>query len=376
MRVLHLVAADRWTGAAATALQLVEALRDAGVDARFAYRPGHNLETRLAGLDWARPILVKERSLGDLRRTVAAVRRATQGCDLVHCHLPHDHLLARLALRGSSIPIVRSVRHHRHLRRDPFYRWLLRGTAGLALAHAEMERLIGRLPELEHVPCIVAPPAVEPRFMPGLDGGPARGRLGIPADAVVAGTVGKLAADRGQDVLLHALAAAPATWALIVGGGDHEKRLRTLARRLGVVDRLTFAGYVEDGLEQLYAAMDLFVFPAAGSDHGHRAIAEASACGVPTLAADLAGVRALVEAGATGALWPSDDAAALAVLLGEWTSDPGRRAACGHAAAARSAHWTTDRLASTVVVLYRACTGGPAPGRPTPAPPDTHADSR
>jgi hypothetical protein len=34
--------------------------------------------------------------------------------------------------------------------------------------------------------------------------------------------------------VLLALAAAPATWGLIVGGGDHE-RLRTLARRLGVV---------------------------------------------------------------------------------------------------------------------------------------------
>jgi glycosyltransferase involved in cell wall biosynthesis len=364
MRVLHLVAADRWTGAAATALQLVEALRDAGVDARLAYRPGHNLEARLAGLGWTQPILAKERSVGDLRRAVAAVRRAARGSDLVHCHLPHDHLLARLALRGPAVPIVRSVRHRRHLRGDPFYGWLLRGTAALALANSDMEPLAARRPALVGVPRVVLPPVAGARFRPGLDGRPARARLGVPADAVVAGMVGKLAAGRGQDVLLHALAAAPATWGLIVGGGDHEKRLRTLARRLGVVDRLAFAGYVEDGLELVYAAMDLFVFPAAGSDHGHRAIAEASACGVPTLAADLPGVRDLVEVGASGALWPADDAAALAVLLAAWTSDAVLRASSGRAAAASAADRTAGRLASTVIGLYRSCTGGSAPGRP------------
>jgi len=371
MRVLHLVAADRWTGAAATALQLVEALRDAGVDARFAYRPGHNLEARLAGLDWAHPILVKERSIGDLRRTVAAVRRAARGSELVHCHLPHDHLLARLALRSPSVPIVRSVHHRRHLRGDPFYGWLLRGTAALTLANSDMEPLAARRPGLAAVPRFVLPPAAGERFRPGLDGLPARARLGIPADTVVAGTVGKLAADRGQDVLLHALAAAPATWGLIVGGGDHEKRLRTLARRLGVADRLTFAGYVEDGLELVYAAMDLFVFPAAGSDHGHRAIAEASACGVPTLAADLPGVRDLADVGASGALWPADDAAALAVLLAAWTSDAARRDSAGHAAAARAAGWTAAGLATTVLAVYASCLREPTNGRSAHVGPDT-----
>ena len=370
MRVLHLLAADRWTGAAATALALVEALRSTGVDAHLAYRPGHNLETRLAGLDWALPLLAKERSIGDLRRARAAVRGAAAGCDLVHCHLPHDHLLARLALRRASPPIVRSVRHPRHLRRDPYYRWLLRDTAAVALANAAMEPLAARVPELSGAVRVVLPPAVAPRFHRGLAGAATRARLGIPAGAVVSGTVGKLAGGRGQDVFLHALAGAPATWGLVIGGGEVEKHLRKLALRLGVANRLTFAGYVEAGLEHLYAAMDLFVFPAAGSDHGHRAIAEASACGVPTLAADLPGVRDLVEVGSTGALWPADDAAALAVLLTEWSGDATRRESAGRAAAARAAGWTPVGLATTALALYASCLREPTNGRSAHAGPD------
>src|SRR5512140_361858 len=111
VRVVHLVAADRWTGAAAPALALVEALRDAGVECLFAFRGGRNLAERLAGRDWARPVLNKERALGDLRASCAAVRSLAAGCDLVHVHLPHDHLLARLAFGADGPPLVRSIRH-------------------------------------------------------------------------------------------------------------------------------------------------------------------------------------------------------------------------------------------------------------------------
>lgn len=360
MRVMQLVAADRWTGAAATALSLAEALRGAGVDAHLAYRPGHNLETRLAGLAWTHPLLAKERSIGDLRRAVAAVRRLASDCDVVHCHLPHDHVLARLALRGAAIPLVRSVRHPRHLRADPFYRWLLRDAAALAFANTAMASLAARLPALRDMARVVLPPVVEPRFQAVPGDRAARPRLAIPPDAVVAGTVGKLAAGRGQDVFLHALAAAPATWGLLVGGGEREDRLRRLARRLGVADRVVFAGYAEDGLAALYAAMDVFVFAAPGSDHGHRAIAEASACGVPALAADLAGVRDLVEPGVTGALWPPDDAAALAVLLTRWTRDPDARAAAGRAARQRASAWTPEALARAACGLYERVVRGVA----------------
>jgi mannosyltransferase len=101
--------------------------------------------------------------------------------------------------------------------------------------------------------------------------------------------------------------------------------------------------------------MDLFVFPAQGSDHAHRAIAEASACGVPTLAADVPGVGDLVEPGVTGDVYPASDAAALAVLMASWARDPARRAGAREAASARArALWTPERLAGTALALYKA----------------------
>jgi glycosyltransferase involved in cell wall biosynthesis len=355
MRVLQLVAADRWTGAAATALQLAEVLRGAGVECEFAYRPGRNLEQRLQGLPWCHPVLAKERSLGQVRAVVARIRKLSAGFALVHAHLPHDHLLAKLALRAGEVPLLRGIHDPGHLRPDPYHRWLLRGTAGLGLANSAMQAGVTQVSALRGVPVRVLPAALEGRFLSGGARAAGRSRLGIPADAVVAGTIGKLDRSRGHDLFVRALAAAPGVHGVVIGKGPYETALRRLGHVLGVERRLVFAGYVEEGLEDLYAAMDLFVFPAAGSDHAHRAIAEASACGTATLAADLPGVRDLVEPGVTGDLYPATDAAALAVLMTAWGGDSSRRRAAGEAAAARARTlWTPARLAAATLELYAA----------------------
>jgi len=355
MRVLQLIAADRWTGAAATALQLAEALREAGVECAFAYRPGRNLEDRLEGLEWCLPVLEKERTPGDVRAAIARVRELASGFDLVHVHLPHDHLIARQALKGSPVPLVRGIHHFGHLRPDPYHRWLFRGTSGVGLASAEMTGAVTRIPALRGARSAVLPVALEDRFLAGGSRQEGRARLAIAADAFVAGTIGKLDRGRGHDLFIRGVAATAGVHGVIIGKGPAEPALRKLARALGIENRLTFPGYLEEGLEHLYAAMDLFVFPAAGSDHAHRAIAEASGCGVPTVAADLPGVRDLVEAGVTGALYPARDAAALAVALASWDRDPVRRWTAGEAAAARArALWTSRRLAGAALGLYAA----------------------
>jgi glycosyltransferase involved in cell wall biosynthesis len=199
------------------------------------------------------------------------------------------------------------------------------------------------------------PVALEPRFAPGADRDGARTRLGIPAEAVVAGTIGKIDGTRGQDIFVRGVASAPGIWGLIIGKGPGVAALQTLARELGVGERLAWAGYVESGLEHLYAAMDLFVFPAAGSDWGHRAIAEASACGLPSLAADLPGVMDLVEPGATGELYAAADFAALGRLLRSWGAEPARlRKAGGRAEAMARARWSPPALVDAARRLYGA----------------------
>jgi glycosyltransferase involved in cell wall biosynthesis len=113
--------------------------------------------------------------------------------------------------------------------------------------------------------------------------------------------VGKLAPGRGFDLLLEsaALLESPCH-VLAVGHGESRSGLERLAGRLGLGGRVHWTGYHEHSLPELYAIMDVAIFASPGSDHGHRAISEAQACGRPVVAAAVAGVEDLITHDGTG----------------------------------------------------------------------------
>src|SRR6266849_2184251 len=120
MKVLHLAAGNRWTGAAAPAFAEVEALREAGVDAHYAYVGGYKLQAKIGHYDFTHPIIAKvQNPLAFLRssRALEALFRA-HSFDVVHAHLTYDHWLARVALRDKRAQLVRTFHARRVLRSD------------------------------------------------------------------------------------------------------------------------------------------------------------------------------------------------------------------------------------------------------------------
>jgi len=317
MRVALVVAANKYTGAAAVAEHTTRALRLAGAEASLLFLAGRNLAERLADTDWAWAGLVKERTPGQVRANLRAIRAVTESADVVLSYLPHDHLLCVLAGVHRRCPLVRSFRNLGHLRGDPYHQMLNRRLSGALLAHTAMT---ARLVQLQ--PGLAAeahPVPLEDRFGPAHDPGTWRDRLGIPRHASVLGMVGKVAPGRGFDLLLQAAARVePSVHVLIVGHGEARPALERLARNLGLSPRLHWAGYQELELPALYAAMDIVLYPAQGSDHGHRAISEAQACSRPVVATRLPGVADLVMDGVTGietGSTPENLAAAVSRLL-------------------------------------------------------------
>src|SRR6185503_2966488 len=130
MKVLHLAAGNRWTGAAAPAFAEVEALRAAGVDAHYAYVGGYKLQAKLGHYDFAHPVIEKAQHPWAFARTVEKLESIIDhhGFDVVHAHLSYDHLLARTVTRGRNIAVARTFHARRVLRSDPFTRFLLRRT--------------------------------------------------------------------------------------------------------------------------------------------------------------------------------------------------------------------------------------------------------
>lgn len=109
-----------------------------------------------------------------------------------------------------------------------------------------------------------------------------RARLGLPPDAVVVGGVGRLVSGKRFGTLVRACAALPGVRLLLVGDGPEQAALRSLAGRLGIADRVVFAGAYGSGPAELLSAMDVFVSPSVEEAFG-LSVLEALAAGLPVL---------------------------------------------------------------------------------------------
>ena len=282
MRILHLAAGNRWTGAAAPAFAEVEALRAAGVDAHYAYVGGYKLQAKLRHFDFAHPIIEKSQNPVAFARSIRAIDRLVHrhGFDILHAHLTYDHWLARMVTRDHDIRLARTFHARRVLRADPLSRSLLRAT--------QHRFVVNRAFDVANA--VFTPPPVDHRqFHPD---GPR-----IDAAGPLVTVIGKLSKNRGFEEALHTYAAlrrlTPARL-MIIGHGEHRPVLEELVRTLDIGDGVFFAGYHEDDLAEHYRASNLLLFTARGSDEGHRAVLEAMACGVPVATMPIEGVDALV----------------------------------------------------------------------------------
>jgi glycosyltransferase involved in cell wall biosynthesis len=100
------------------------------------------------------------------------------------------------------------------------------------------------------------------------------------------------------------------------------------AAREGVIE---FLGYLERPAEVLRQS-EILVFPSYYREGCPRVVLEASACSVPTVAADVPGTRQAVHHGETGLLVPPRDVEALAAAINGLLDDPDRARDMGRAA--------------------------------------------
>jgi len=306
VRTALVVAADRFTGAAAVAEHWCRALREHGDDARLFFRREGNLQWRLEGCSWAHPLLVKEKTAGRLHENLRVLRSLGDSFDAVVVFLPHDHILALLSGIDRRLPLIRAYRRPRHLRGNPFNSYPARRCAGILTAFRSLEARASLLSGSRHVLSI--PAAVEKRFfVHGEQVVRVPSIRGKRSSRPVFGAVGKLAADRGFELLLEAAALSTLDpRILIVGHGEHRKTLEEKARKLGVLEKIHWAGKQETGLPGLLAVMNCLLFSAPGSDWGHRVISEAQAVGIPVISTPVPGVEDLIEDGVSGLILSAD----------------------------------------------------------------------
>jgi glycosyltransferase involved in cell wall biosynthesis len=161
------------------------------------------------------------------------------------------------------------------------------------LEAAELRALRLQLPEIDCIPNGVDIPA---EHAP-LSAGPF---AHLPVSYAL--FVGRICWKKGLDRLVTALQWIPDIPLVIAGNDDEGYRavLESLAKSLGVADRLIFVGPVSDSLKwALYEHAQLFVLPSYSENFGN-VVAEAMAMGCPVVVSPEVGIAALVQASGAG----------------------------------------------------------------------------
>jgi glycosyltransferase involved in cell wall biosynthesis len=165
-----------------------------------------------------------------------------------------------------------------------------------------------------------------------------------PADPVRILSVGRAVEKKGYDVLLEALARLPAglAWSFThIGGGDELARLKALAESLGIAERITWKGALDQReILQHYRDADLFALACRITADGDRdglpnVLVEASSQALPIVSTDISGIAELFKTEENGLLVSSEDVGALASALERMIREPALRQRLGKTAEER-----------------------------------------
>ena len=297
--------------------------------------------------------------------TVAALRRLIRstGAVAVVSNMAKAQLYGGVAARLAGVPNV-------------YWQHLIPGDRRLDVAarRVPVAAVIGGSDAVIEAQRHQTPTAPIHKVHPGIDidrvraatgGGEAlRARLGW-GDAPAIGIVGRLEAWKGQRTFLRAAAAVsaevPEVRVAVVGDavvgheGDYAAELRGLAAELGIADRTTFAGHVDD-VAAWYEALDVVVHASEEPEPFGLVLVEAMALGATVVATDAGGPVEIIEDGVSGVLVPRRDPDALAGAVVSLLRHPEGRDRLGRAAAARAERFDEATMAAGIAAVLHEVT--------------------
>jgi glycosyltransferase involved in cell wall biosynthesis len=198
----------------------------------------------------------------------------------------------------------------------------------------------------------------------------AREVLGVPHDAFVIGTAGRLDPVKNLSALIRAQAAIaaplPASRTVIVGHGPELPALEAQVRTLGLADRVSFAGYRDD-VRLMMASFDVYV-NCSTYEGVSLTILEAMASALPVIATRVGGNPEVVVDRETGQLVAAH-AGGLAGAIGNLAGNPLRRQAMGDAGRWRvKRHFSLARMVQQYADAYLVPRETATPTAPLTAP--------
>jgi len=187
-----------------------------------------------------------------------------------------------------------------------------------------------------------------------LDRRPIRSALGLPEGAFVVGAVGRLSVEKGHRYLIDAapmlVPQIPALRFVLLGEGRERPELEKQVVRLGMRERVVFAGFQTD-VRPWIQACDVIANPSL-TEGMPNAVLEAMALGTPVVATAVGGVPEMIQDQVSGLLVPPGDPAALASAILDLFANPSRAAQLARAAQTKLEEFSPAKQCARLLDLY------------------------
>lgn len=347
MRIIHVLHSKGYGGAESHALMMMKGQRALGHEVMYAGR----LDSWLgrACQEHGIPATnIRMSGLFDLRSHWALRRLAREWkADVLHGHLIRASWYVGLAAghRGKSgqraiaISTAHATTADKHMGRCAHI---------IAVSHAVQDQLVLR----GYAPARITVIHNGIPDGPVADRAAVRRELGIPDGQFAAVNVGRFIHDKGQDLLIRAMAQqADPTQHLYLIGDPATDFGRALQAANPDTPKVTYLGYRGD-VQRLLPAFDAYAL-SSRREALSISVIEAFAARVPVVATAVGGVPEIVMHDQTGLLVPTEDAAALAAGLDRLRRDEGLRQRL--AATGRrfyEAHLTDGAMVDKTLAVY------------------------
>ena len=311
---------------------------------------------------------------GDLGAPFALARAfRQQSIDLVHCQAPIAAIWGRVAAHLAGVATLETI----HLPMEEYHgsgtwlrarlgRWfytlvdtslnyllndeLIYVSEKVCFAHVERHRV------LKSRTRVIYPGIDLSRFSLAPEKEALRAALHVPGHQFVIVCVGRLALQKGQDILLAAASSLARQgfpfhlW--LVGDGPERQNLESQAASLGLAHIVTFWGFQTD-IPSLLQAADLFVLPSR-YEAAPLAVLEALAAGLPVIASRVGEIPAWISDGIEGWLVTPGELQDLTEALQKMLANPQLIKSMAAAALQKREQFRAETMVNKILDRYRA----------------------
>ena len=311
MRVLHLVMALEVGGLERVVLDLIEGSKGRGVESFLGCVAGRG--------EWFESANVAGVWDGDMERRgwvrmvwslMRFLRR--ERIDVVHTHNPRPHLFGVIAALMAGVPVLHT-KHGRNYPDNPRRVWLNRQLSRASRRIVAVSDDVRNVAvDVERVPerkMLVVRNGIGARALIGKE--ESRKLCGLPRDAYIVGSVGRISVEKNYQLLVRAFAgwaekcAADDAKLLLVGEGPDRGNVQMMAKEMGIADSVVMPGMQSD-VQPWLESMDVFSLSSL-SEGTSITLLEACAVGLPAVVTDVGGNGEVVCDGESGKVVPSKD---------------------------------------------------------------------